>query len=324
MSPASTTSNSSGDSTTNHDATPRLVHVPARSSSSDVGKRIVTPSPLSKPVNMTAEPAATPAATEPSAKTASTSATPPALSPAAQHLAALNDKSGKSKNKTSRLRRAFSFGSAAELRKATGQDIAQDGGNADSIAGKAQLDPASEDPYEAEQARIAQKQEAGGIGSSIYSGTKLFSNSNDNLSISSTASSASIMLRKMGRGMKKGGRSLKGLFRPKSVIGVPSSDAVINDPSRPAVTMVTVEAERERPDTSGGTQGQYAGSSLRPRSDKSLLDVGKSDERLGSSGTDTSGPRKSIVGGEKERAEVLATIRKGILKCKFSGLKPCI
>jgi len=325
MSPASTASSSSRDSTTNHDSTSRLVHVPARSSSSDVGKRIVTPSPLSKPVNMTAEPAATPpAVTEPSAKTASTNATPPVLSPAAQHLAALNDKSSKSKNKTSRLRRAFSFGSAAELRKATGQDVGQDGDkdNADPIAGKAHIDPASEDPYEAEQARIAQKQEAGGIGSSIYSGTKLFSGSTDNLSISSTASSASIMLRKMGRGMKKGGRSLKGLFRPKSVIGVPSSDAVINDSSSPAVTMVTVEAERERPDTSGGTQGQYAGSSLRPRSDKNLLDVGKSDDRLGSSGTDTSGPRKSIVGGEKERAEVLATIRKGILKSRGDSPSP--
>lgn len=322
MSPASTTSNSSGDSTTNHDNSPKLVNVPARTSSSDVGKRIANPSPLSNPVNMTQEPPATTSGSP--AKPAggpSIAATP---SPAAQQLAAINEKGGKSKNKTSRLRRAFSFGSAAELRKATGQDVTQDGdiGTATTGTSKLQKDPAEDDPYEAEQARIAQKQEEGGIGSSIYSGTKLFSSSTDNLSISSTASSASIMLRKMGRGMKKGGRSLKGLFRPKSVIGVPCSDAVINDASRPAVTMVTVEAERERPDAPTSAHGQHAGSSLRPRADKNMLDVGKPEDRLGSSGTDTSATRKSIVGGEKERAEVLATIRKGILKTRSDSPSP--
>ncbi|KAH7041179.1 uncharacterized protein B0I36DRAFT_371493 [Microdochium trichocladiopsis] len=324
MSPASTSSNSSGDSSTNHDHAPKIVNVPARSSSSDVGKRIATPSPLSKPVNMAPEPAPAATVTDTPAKTATASAATPAPSPAAQQLAAINEKGGKSKNKTSRLRRAFSFGSAAELRKATGQDVTPDDSKETGaqVPGKAQNEPVTDDPYEAEQARIAQKQEEGGIGSSIYSGTKLFSNSTDNLSISSTASSASIMLRKMGRGMKKGGRSLKGLFRPKSVIGVPSSDAVVNDASRPAVTMVTVEAERDRPDTSGGTHIQYNGSSLRPRNDKNLLDVGKPDERLGSSGTDTSAPRKSIVGGEKERAEVLATIRKGILKSRGDSPSP--
>ena len=39
-----------------------------------------------------------------------------------------------------------------------------------------------------------------------------------------------------------------------------------------------------------------------------------SSERVGSSGTDNSVSRKSIVVGEKERAEVLAAVRKGILK----------
>lgn len=263
---------------------------------------------------------------DPTASTAGSPAKPPGSSgtasgpsPAAQQLAAINEKGGPSKNKTSRLRRAFSFGSAAELRKATGQDIARGGDNRLAVtgAGKSRQDAVEDDPYEAEQARIAQKQEEGGIGSSIYSGTKLFSNSNDNLSISSTASSASIMLRKMGRGMKKSGRSLKGLFRPKSVVGVPCSDAVVNDASRPAVTMVTVEAERDGPNgLPSSSHSQHGGSSLRPRTDKNMLDVGRPEDRLGSSGTDSSAARKSIVGGERERAEVLATIRKGILKSK--------
>ncbi|KAJ1337575.1 protein BNI4 [Microdochium nivale] len=323
MSPASTSSNSSGDSTANHDNTLKLVNVPPRSSSSDVGKRITNPSPLSNPVNMTQDPTASTAGSP--AKPPGSSGTASGPSPAAQQLAAINEKGGPSKNKTSRLRRAFSFGSAAELRKATGQDIARGGDNRLAVtgAGKLRQDAVEDDPYEAEQARIAQKQEEGGIGSSIYSGTKLFSNSNDNLSISSTASSASIMLRKMGRGMKKSGRSLKGLFRPKSVVGVPCSDAVVNDASRPAVTMVTVEAERDGPNgLPSSSHSQHGGSSLRPRTDKNMLDVGRPEDRLGSSGTDSSAARKSIVGGERERAEVLATIRKGILKTRSDSPSP--
>jgi len=74
----------------------------------------------------------------------------------------------------------------------------------------------------------AEQQEAGGIGSGIYSGQgNFFTGSTDNLSISSTASSASIMIRKMGKGMKKSTRSLVGLFRPKSVIGVPAADSAL-------------------------------------------------------------------------------------------------
>lgn len=240
---------------------------------------------------------------------------PPTSSPAVKQLAAINEKGGKSKNKTSRLRRAFSFGSAAELRKASGPESQTDAGNKISSQPTSKLhnDAEAEDPYEAEQARIAQKQEEGGIGSSIYSGTKLFSGSTDNLSISSTASSASIMLRKMGRGVKKGGRSLVGLFRPKSVIGVPASDAALPDASQAAVSMVTVEAERDRVNVGTTAGSQETAATDFPRLELNTIDT---SDRLGSSGTDTSGARKSIVGGEKERAEVLATIRKGILKSK--------
>ena len=69
---------------------------------------------------------------------------------------------------------------------------------------------------EAEQARIAEKQEAGGLGNAIYSNNQgnIFSGSTDNLSISSTASSASVMLRKMGKGT-----GVRGPAGPCAVMG---------------------------------------------------------------------------------------------------------
>ena len=54
------------------------------------------------------------------------------------------------------------------------------------------------------------------------------------------------MLRKMGKGVKKSTRSLVGLFRPKSVVGVPAADGPVNQASAAQVSMVTVEAEREK------------------------------------------------------------------------------
>lgn len=249
-------------------------------------------------------------------------------SPAAQHLAAINEKGAKSKNKTSRLRRAFSFGSAAELRKVTGQDI-----GVESTAVKhgepsrLQKAPNAEDLYEEEQARIAQKQEEGGIGSSIYSGTKLFSGSTDNLSISSTASSASIMLRKMGRGVKKGGRSLVGLFRPKSMIGSPNEELTAPEASQATVSMVTVEAERDRVNVTTNAERIRINGTGFPHLERNSIDASKNAEILGSDRLDTSSEnsaaRKSIIGSEKERAEVLATIRKGILKSKSEIWSGC-
>ncbi len=263
-------------------------------------------------------------------KAAQSSAQPPtsshgsvAASPAAQQLAAINEKGGRPKSKTSRLRRAFSFGSAAELRKVTGQEGASDLSKVtqQNESNRLHKDPRAEDLYEEEQARIAQKQEEGGIGSSIYSGTRLFSGSTDNLSVSSTASSASIMLRKMGRGVKKGGRSLVGLFRPKSVIGSPLGETAITETSQAAVSMITVEADRERGNLDADIHGQQAGGSGFSHLEQNF--IGATDLKTDSPRSDrpdsgNSAARKSIVGGERERAEALASIRKGILKSKPS------
>jgi hypothetical protein len=186
--------------------------------------------------------------------------------------------------------------------------------------GKLHKDRDPEEVYNAEQARIAQQQEEAGIGSNIYSAGRLFSGSTDNLSISSTASSASIMIRKMGRGMKKGTRSLVGLFRPKSVIGAPAADAKVPEASEATVSMITVEAERARVNVNPDPHSQNGGGTGFPHLERNSLDASNvtsaAPDRLGSSGTDNSAPRRSIAGGEKERAEILAAVRKGILKSK--------
>lgn len=240
-------------------------------------------------------------------------------SPAAKQLAALNEKEGK-KSKTSRLRRAFSFGSAQELRRASAENNAANHANAASAADRSKLRKEQyQDEQEAEQARIAARQEAGGIGSGIYSGQgNIFSGSTDNLSISSTASSASIMIRKMGKGMKKSTRSLVGLFRPKSVIGVPAADSALPQGSQAQVSMVTVEAEREKVNINLNPHDQHGGGTGYPKLERNSIDTALNiPDRLGSSGTENSGVRRSIVGGEKERAEVLAAVKKGILKRKM-------
>ncbi len=300
---------------------PRLVNIPPRASSTDAAKRITTPSPLSKPVTMSPEPpsaskdsfasAVNAALQQPSKPTYAQVANG---SPAAKQLAALNDKESK-KSKTSRLRRAFSFGSAAELRRASAENSA-----ANNAADRSKLRKEKyQDEQEAEQARIAEQQEAGGIGSGIYSGQgNFFTGSTDNLSISSTASSASIMIRKMGKGMKKSTRSLVGLFRPKSVIGVPAADSPLPQASQAQVSMVTVEAEREKVNINVDPHDQAGGGTGFPRLERNSLDAANISitERLGSSSTENSAARRSIVGGEKERAEVLAAVKKGILKRK--------
>lgn len=328
-SPASTTAQSDEKS----NSEPSKLNVPARSSSSDAGKRVLSPSPLSKPMNMASESStddtATPTVLPPSpTKPPGSSHGSIADSPAAKQLAAINEKGGRPKSKTSRLRRAFSFGSAAELKKVTTPETLEKtpGQNEPS---KLHKEPRANDLYEEEQARIAQKQEESGLGNNIYSGTKIFAGSTDNLSISSTASSASIMLRKMGKGMKKGGRSLVGLFRPKSMIGSSSRDKSAPEASQATVSMITVEAERERVNVNSNadlSQKPATGFPHLERNSMDAMDDAHTDslrsDRLDSSGTETSGARKSIVGGEKERAEVLATIRKGILKTRSNSPSP--
>ncbi|KAI8295173.1 Protein BNI4 [Colletotrichum sp. SAR11_240] len=310
----SSSSSTPDDASSKHDQL-KIVNIPPRNSSSDAAKRQPTPSPLSKPVTMSTEssPQKPPSSLGNAPQQAASNAN--ASSPAAQQLAAIKQNGTKSKSKTSRLRRAFSFGSAADFKKAAGPEPPVEPSNVNAgDASKLHKDPTADELYEAEQAAIAKKQEEGGIGSNIYGG-RLFSGSTDNLSISSTASSASIMIRKMGRGMKKSTRSLVGLFRPKSVIGVPAADAMAPEASQAAVSMITVEAERVN--VNPDPRAQNGGGTGFPHLERNSLDVSNTpsmvSERAGSSGTDSAG-RKSIVGGDRERAEVLAAVRKGILK----------
>lgn len=86
-----------------------------------------------------------------------------------------------------RLRRALSFGAKNELNKT---------------------------PLKAQNEEKVPSVNAGPPDASIY-GRKFFAISTDNLSIASTASSASLMLRKMGKGMKNGGKNFSEIFRQK-------------------------------------------------------------------------------------------------------------
>ncbi|ERT00790.1 hypothetical protein HMPREF1624_02023 [Sporothrix schenckii ATCC 58251] len=330
--------------------TPRLINIPPRISSDVTSRLASTLSFTGTPVDVgsegsdaggpivTAPPAinqngntASPAGSIREAPAARPSGMPSHLeSPAMRHLSAINQKGGRLRSKTSKLRRAFSFGSAADFRKADGPD--EETENVTS-PNKLQKEMTNQEAYDAEQARIAQQQEEGGIGSSIY-GAKIFSGSTDNLSISSTASSASIMIRKMGRGMKKSTRSLVGLFRPKSVIGVPAADGPVASPVTTSngeaveatVSMVTVEAERERVNVNSDLHDKTGGGTGFPRLERNSIDASRismTSDRLDSSGTDNSAAaRKSIIEGDKERAEVLAAVRKGILKNTSGASSP--
>ena len=300
----------------------KLVNIPPRGTS-DANKRLTNPSPLSKPITMGPSPAPSqnvptlqPSPMESSTSTAPTVSIPE--SPAAQQLAALNKKENKKDGKSSRLRRAFSFGSAAELRKASAENSHNN--NVTTERAKLRKDR-YQDEREAEQAAIVQKQEAGGLGEGIYSGQgQFFTGSTDNLSISSTASSASVMIRKMGKGMKKSTRSLVGLFRPKSVVGVPPADSAVPEPSVAQVSMVTVEAEREKVNVNANPHDQAGGGTGFPHLERNSMDTASATTEPSLSLTDRSiddaRVRRSIVGGERERAEVLAAVKKGILKRK--------
>jgi hypothetical protein len=312
----------------------KSANTPFRASSSDAvaAKKTANPSPLSKPMTMSPDAPASKGSFASTVSAALQTPTKPSSAPvanggqngnpagslAAQQLAATFNRDEK-KSKTSRLRRAFSFGSAAELRKASAENSAAAsfaGPSADRGRLRKDRFQNEQEELEAEQARIAQQQEEGGIGSGIYSGQgNFFNGSTDNLSISSTASSASVMIRKMGKGMKKSTRSLVGLFRPKSVIGVPAADAAVPG-SQAQVSMVTVEAEREKVNVNANPHEQTRGGTGFPKLERNSIDAATASSpgngRTGSSSD--SGPRRSIVGGEKERAEVLAAVKKGILK----------
>jgi hypothetical protein len=232
------------------------------------------------------------------------------------------------KGMKSRLRRAFSFGSAQELRRQAGENSHLATNQAQQA--RQQHQQQIDDEMDAEQLEIARRQEAAGIGAGIYSGQGGFSGSTDNLSISSTASSASVMLRKMGRGAKKGARSIKGLFRPKSVIGVPAADGPIEvghsptvQPSVAQVSMVTVEAERQNVNVNVHPEDLPGGGTGFPKLERNSLDAANAAaaaaDASGSSDKADSLSRRSIVGSDKDRAEVLAAVKKGILKRSGTG-----
>jgi hypothetical protein len=218
----------------------------------------------------------------------------------------------------SRLRRAFSFGSAQELRRAESNAAATP---RPLVRGEQQQPQRPEDELDPEQLEIARRQEAAGIGANIYSGQGGFTGSTDNISISSTASSASMMLRKMGKGAKKSARSIKGLFRPKSVIGVPAADGPVNQqrgsplqPSMAQVSMVTVEAERQKVNVNAELDDKSGGATGFPKLELNSVDaMNNGSARPSAEGSD-SFTRRSIVGSDKDRAEVLAAVKKGILK----------
>lgn len=304
----------------------KLVNIPPRGSS-EASRRLANPSPLSKPLTMSPENAKSqdsfvdskPIDSSPAPVNTPNNGIPE--SPAAQQLAALNKKDAKKEGKSSRLRRAFSFGSAAELRKASAEN---------NMASNERAKLRKEryhNEQEAVQAQIAQKQEAAGLGEGIYSGQgHFFTGSTDNLSISSTASSASVMIRKMGKGMKKGSRSLVGLFRPKSVIGVPAADSAVPEPSVAQVSMVTVEAEREKVNVNVNPHDHAGGGTGYPKLERNSIDAASVSNENSMIAQDVSNdnyrPRASIIGGDKERAEVLAAVKKGILKRKIA-LRQC-
>ncbi|PKY09245.1 hypothetical protein P168DRAFT_33301 [Aspergillus campestris IBT 28561] len=265
-------------------------------------KRTTKPSPLSQPVSSDPPPPeSTPAPPQSRGRPESI---------AAQRLTDLKNEPNRPGK--SRLRRAFSFGSASELLKASQQSSVS---KREAIAvEKARRDLLQEE-LGPEQAAIAEQQEAGGLGESIYSHHqgRFFNSSTDNLSVSSTASSASIMLRKMGKGVKRSGRSLVGLFRPKSVMSTASNDGPL-EAMAPQLSVVNVEADRQNgtgiPDA---PEPPRAGNGF-----AKIEQIGADPSALDGDAVDKSQSRKSIVGGDRERAEVLAAVRKGILKKTYS------
>jgi DNA-binding protein H-NS len=285
----------------------RSSHLSARAPAEPIRR---TPSPLSQATGVNAQDTTTAAATTtpPASRAgpapAATDASPLPDSPAAKQLAALHEQN-RPRRKPSRLRRALSFGSAVDFRRMTeGEPVDLDGNPRDGN-------------LEAEQERVAQRQEERGIGSSIY-GKKFFSASTDNLSVSSTASSASIMIRKMGRGVKRTSRSLVGLFRPKSGADAAGGPEAV---SQAEVTMITVEADAP---PSRGLHSSAGASTFGGHGDASAATTSDSpslvSDRTGSGVTE--GSRKSILGGDRERAEVLAAVRKGILKNTSGSSSP--
>ncbi|KXG49315.1 uncharacterized protein PGRI_031850 [Penicillium griseofulvum] len=274
-------------------------------------KRTGKPSPLSQPVSTQPEAPKT----NPPAETQK-KATPPTLdSPAAKRLTDLKNETKRPGK--SRLRRAFSFGSASELLKTSAQSNAA---KREALAAEQARREALREQLGPEQAAIAEQQELSGLGESIYSHQgHFFTGSTDNLSVSSTASSASMMLRKMGKGVKRSTRSLVGMFRPKSVASINSMEGAGPEVSPPQITVVNVEAERENVAVNPDPADLPRGGTVFPKFEGNA-DVRRSVSIRERAASENSQSRKSIVGGDRERAEILAAVRKGILKKTHSDL----
>ncbi|KAJ5953766.1 hypothetical protein N7501_008045 [Penicillium viridicatum] len=275
-------------------------------------KRTSKPSPLSQPVSTAPE---APKPNHP-AETQKKSTTPTLDSPAAKRL---NDLKNETKRPgKSRLRRAFSFGSASELLKTSAQSNAA---KREAFAVEQARREALREQLGPEHAAIAEQQELSGLGESIYSHQgHFFSGSTDNLSVSSTASSASMMLRKMGKGMKRSTRSLVGMFRPKSVASINSMEGAVPEASPPQITVVNVEAERESVAVNPDAADLPRGATVFPKVEGNASEIRRSASIRERAASENSQSRKSIVGGDRERAEILAAVRKGILKKTHSDL----
>ncbi|KAJ5581552.1 hypothetical protein N7535_000172 [Penicillium sp. DV-2018c] len=265
-------------------------------------KRPSKPSPLSQPATQPDTPE-----TKPHPETRNKPKPSPLDSPAARRLTDLKNESQRPGK--SRLRRAFSFGSASELLKTSAQSNAA---KREAIAAEHARRAALREQLGPEQAAIAEQQELSGLGENIYSNQgHFFTGSTDNVSVSSTASSASMMLRKMGKGMKRSTRSLVGMFRPKSVASINSIEGANADASSPQITVVNVEAERESVTVNPDPSDLARGGTVFPKIEGNASESASFRERAAA---ETLQSRKSIVGGDRERAEILAAVRKGILK----------
>ncbi|KAJ3464920.1 hypothetical protein MRS44_005578 [Fusarium solani] len=153
--------------------------------------------------------------------------------------------------------------------------------------------------------------EAVGVRRSTHDGGYL-GDSADAYSISSTASSASIMLRKISHVMKKSSRSLAGIFQPKSVGSVAFADWPAPEAGQIAAPMITAEEETERVNITV----RLKSTNNFPHPESSPIDTNLGDkvsQRLGRSGINSKSHR-SAVGGGSERTKFLAAVSGRMLK----------
>jgi hypothetical protein len=210
----------------------------------------------------------------------------------------------------SRLRRALSFGSVSELRRAAvesrkHQDLAAERARLK----KAKDGETAQDTRDAEVTPrpVSPGSAVGGIYSSQGSD---FQGSTDNFSISSTASSASLMLRKMGKSMRRTSRSFKGIFRNSQ--GLSISD--LEDLEK-RTAQDEVHNECEVVNVNYDVSENPAGETDYPRLERNSIDATSASLALESADTESvnSGRRtvRSRQGSEKRDG---SSMPKGILK----------